>query len=313
VSSREPSIEILMATWNGGSFIEEQLASLFSQTFQDFRLSIRDDGSSDATLPIVEQYKTRYSDRVLIRRNPSRQGPCRTFALLAEESTAPYVAFCDQDDVWRPDKLELSISAMKAIEAEQGSGTPVLVFSDMMIVDDELRAIAPSLWKLGHINPDRATLGAMLVQNLVTGCTALANRSLILKGSPIPEGATMHDTWLGLTAIVFGVLHPLHETTVQYRQHGGNAVGAGRGWRSGNLLKRLRHDQPFKDRIEASRKQAENFAARYYDQLNDRQKATLRIWLESRDLPVLIRQLTLHRKGLRGTSLFNHLGFLARV
>jgi hypothetical protein len=151
------------------------------------------------------------------------------------------------------------------------------------------------------------------VQNLVTGCTVLANRSLILKGTPIPKGATMHDTWLGLIAVVFGVLHPLHEITVQYRQHGANAVGAGRGWRSGNLLKRLRNDQAFKDRIEASRRQAETLAHQYCDQLNNQQKATLRIWLESRDLPVIIRQLTLHRKGLRGTSLFNHLGFLARV
>ncbi len=311
--SPKPLIEILMATWNGERFIEGQLSSLFSQSLQDFRLIVRDDGSSDSTLDIVEQYRNRYPGRVVIRKNPSRQGPCRTFSLLLEESSSPYIAFCDQDDIWRPDKLGLSTSAMKAIEAERGSDTPALVFSDMMIVDDELRVRAPSLWKLGHINPERASLGAMLVQNLVTGCTALANRSLIFKASPIPEGATMHDTWLGLIAVAFGVLQPLHETTIQYRQHGGNAVGAGHGWRSGNLLKRLRHDRPFKDRIEASRKQAEIFVDRYSDQLNDQQKATLRIWSESRDLPLIIRQLTLHRKGLRGTSLFNHLGFLARV
>jgi glycosyltransferase involved in cell wall biosynthesis len=313
VNSAERKIEILMATWNGERFIEEQLSSLFSQTFGDFRLIVRDDGSSDSTLAIVEQYRTLYSDRVVIRKNSSRQGPFRTFSLLLEESSSPYVAFCDQDDFWRPNKLELSISAMKAIEGEQGSGTPVLVFSDMTLVDEELRVIAPSLWKLGHINPDRASLGAMLVQNLVTGCTVLANRSLILKGSPIPQGATMHDTWLALIAVVFGVVQPLHETTVQYRQHRANAVGAGRGWRSGNLLKRLLHDQPFKNRIEASRRQAEIFAERYGNQLNEQQKATLRIWSQSRDLPVLIRQLTLHRSGLRGTSLFNHLGFLARI
>ena len=313
MNSPEPVIEILMATWNGERFIEEQLSSLFSQSFQDFRLIVRDDGSSDSTPDIVEQYRIRYPDRVVIRKNPSRQGPCRTFSLLAEESSAPYVAFCDQDDVWRRDKLELSIAAMKAVEAERGAGTPVLVFSDMAIVDDELRVIAPSLWTLGRINPDRASLGAMLVQNLVTGCTALANRSLILKASPIPQGATMHDTWLGLTAVVFGILQPLHETTVQYRQHGGSVVGAGGGWRAGNLLKRLRHDQPFKDRIEASRKQSEVFARQYCNQLSGQQRTTLTAWSQSRYLPAVIRQLTLHRNGLRGTSLFNHLGFLARV
>ncbi|MGC1373944.1 MAG: glycosyltransferase family 2 protein [Candidatus Sulfotelmatobacter sp.] len=311
--SIEPEIEVLMATWNGARYVEGQLDSLFSQTTQNFRLVVRDDGSSDSTLCIVERYKARYPDRVAIRKNPSRQGPCRTFSLLAEESVAPYVAFCDQDDVWRPDKLELSVSAIKAIEAERGAETPVLAFSDMEIVDDGSQVIAPSLWRLGHINPDRATLGAMLVQNLVTGCTVLANRSLILKGSPIPEGAVMHDTWLGLTAVVFGVVHPLRETTVQYRQHGGNAIGAGRGWRSGSLLKRLRHDQAFKDRIEASRRQAQVFTSRYGNELTKQQNDTLAIWSHSRNLPVLLRHWTLHRNGLRGTTFFNHLGFLVRV
>lgn len=313
MTTREPKIDVLMATWNGARFLEEQLKSLFRQTFQDFRLMVRDDGSTDSTLQIVEKFRSRYSDRVLVETNSSRKGACRNYSLLIAESTASYVAFCDQDDNWRPDKLELSIAAMKRVEAAEGCDTPVLVFSDMAIVGDELQMIAPSLWRLAHVNPERATLGSMLVQNLVTGCTALANRSLIVKGSPIPEEATMHDTWLGLVAVVFGVLAPLHETAVQYRQHQNNTMGAGRGWWSGNLLKRLRNDQPFKQRIEASRRQSLIFLTRYMDQLTTQQKKTLAVWAHSQHLPAFVRHWRLHRNGLRGTTVFNNLGFLARV
>ena len=98
---------------------------------------VRDDGSSDSTLQIVEQYRSRYSDRVIVRKNLSRQGACRTFSLLAEESAAPYVAFCDQDDIWRADKLELGYAAAKQVEAEHGVHTPVLVFSDMELIGED--------------------------------------------------------------------------------------------------------------------------------------------------------------------------------
>ena len=302
-----------MATWNGARYIAEQLDSLFAQTVQNFRLIVLDDGSSDSTLCIVEQYRARYPDRVVIRKNPNRQGPCRNFSLLTGESNAPYVAFCDQDDVWRPEKLELGISAMKAIEAEAGTETPILVFSDMAVVDERLNVIAPSLWKLGHINPAKASLGAVLAQNLVTGCTSMANRSLIQKARPIPNDAVMHDWWLALVAVVFGVVYPLYQSTVLYRQHAGNLVGAGTGWKNLGLLKRLRYDRNFKERIEGSRKQSESFARQYWAELTENQKSTLAVWSGSRTLPPLIRQFTLHRKGVRGTTWFNHLGFLVRV
>src|ERR1017187_5754553 len=92
MSSSAAEVEVLLATWNGERFIEEQLESLFRQTFQNFRLIVRDDASTDSTLEIVERYGSRYPGRVVVYVNPSRQGPCRTFSLLAENSVAPYVA-----------------------------------------------------------------------------------------------------------------------------------------------------------------------------------------------------------------------------
>jgi glycosyltransferase involved in cell wall biosynthesis len=313
VSPLSAEIDVLMATWNGARFIGQQLESLFRQTFQDFRLIVRDDGSSDSTLQIVEQYRCRYSDRVIVRTNLSRQGACRTFSLLAEESSAPYVAFCDQDDVWREDKLELGYTAAKHVEAEHGVHTPVLVFSDLELVGEDSKILAPSMWKMKHVNPHRASLGTMLVQNLVSGCTVLGNRSLLVTGIPIPHGAIMHDFWLGLVAAAFGILHPLNETTVRYRQHQNNTLGAGSGWRITNALKRLVRDPGFRNGIEASRRQSRNFADRYAGQLSAQQKEILQAWSKSQELPALVRQWTLYRNGLRRTSLLNNLGFLARV
>lgn len=302
-----------MATWNGAQFIGQQLDSLFRQTFQDFRLIVRDDGSSDSTLQIVEQYRCRYSDRVTVRTNLSRQGSCRTFSLLAEESAAPYVAFCDQDDVWREDKLALDYTAAKHVEAEHGVHTPVLVFSDLELIGEDSEILVPSMWKMKHVNPHRASLGTMLVQNLVSGCTVLGNHSLLVTGMPIPHGAIMHDFWLGLVAAAFGILHPLNETTVRYRQHQNNTLGAGSGWRITNALKRLVRDPGFRNGIEASRRQSRSFADRYAGQLSAQQKEILQAWSKSQELPALVRQWTLYRNGLRRTSLLNNLGFLARV
>ena len=313
MSSSTAEIEVLLATWNGERFIQEQLDSLFRQTFQNFHLIVRDDASTDSTLEIVEAYRSQYSDRIIVNANQRRMGACRTFGRLAKDSVAAYVAFCDQDDIWREDRLAVGIATAKKIEAEHGIDTPVLVFSDLSLVGQDNQILSPSMWKLKHINPGRVNLGALLVQNLVSGCTILANRSLLLRAMPIPEGAVMHDFWLGLVAAAFGVLCPLHEATVRYRQHQGNAIGAGSGWNAADALERISGDQRFKEGIEASRRQSQTFANRYANQLTTQQKATLEAWSHSQDLPAVVRQWTLYRNGLRRTSLLNNLVFLARV
>jgi glycosyltransferase involved in cell wall biosynthesis len=311
--SSSAEIEVLLATWNGERFIEEQLESVFRQRFQNFRLIVRDDLSTDSTLEIVERYRSRHPDRVVVSLNKCRMGPCRTFSLLAENSVTPYVAFCDQDDIWREDRLAIGLAAAKSIEADHGIHTPVLVFSDLTLVGPDNQMLAPSMWKMKHVNPRRASLGTMLVQNLVSGCTILANRSLLLHAVPIPEGAVMHDFWLGLVAAAFGVLHPLYEATVRYRQHQGNAIGAGNSWRTVDALKRLTVDEQFKEGIDASRRQSRVFASRYASQLSAQQENTLEAWTRSQDLPAVLRQWALYRNGLRRTTLLNNLAFLVRV
>jgi len=308
-----PEIDVLMATWNGSRFIEQQLESLFQQTFQNFRLIIRDDASSDSTLQRIERCRSDQPDRVLVRQNSTRQGACRTFSLLAEESDAPYFAFCDQDDVWRPDKLELELHSAKRIESEYGGHAPVMVFSDMELIGPDNERLAGSMWKMKHMNPRRATLGTMLVQNLVTGCTVLGNHSLLRHGLPIPEEAFMHDFWLGLVAAAFGVLVPMDKITVGYRQHELNAMGAGNQPQLLEAIKRLFSDPAFAQGLAKSRRQASKFAEVYGDRLSEHQMDILRTWSKSDDMPPVLRHWTLYKNGLRRTGLLNNLGFLARV
>ena len=134
-----------------------------------------------------------------------------------------------------------------------------------------------------------------------------------MQGLPIPEEAFMHDFWLGLVAAAFGVLVPVDETTVGYRQHEHNTIGAGSGLQFGNALKRLFSDSAFSKGIAKSRRQAKKFSDHFASQLSEEQMDVLQTWSRSKDLPPGVRQWALYRNGLRRTRFLNNLGFLARV
>jgi len=308
----EGEIDVLLATCNGAQFLEQQLDSLFSQTFQNFHLIVRDDCSDDSTLDIVERFRSRYSDSVEIHRNALRQGACRNFSLLTQQSVAPYFAFCDQDDIWHPHKLELSLAAMKTIEQRHGTDTPAIVFTDVAIVNEGAEIISPSLWQAMRVVPERLTFGSELVQNLVTGCTVLGNRSLLKLGSPVSADAYMHDYWFGLVATAFGVVCPLRNVTANYRQHCNNAIGAKYRSPAGKIAQ-LWSDPALKEYMAASQKQARGFASRYASILKVEHKTTLEAWSGAQRHPVPFRQWELYRHGLRRTSFLNNLGFMLRA
>jgi glycosyltransferase involved in cell wall biosynthesis len=231
-------IDVILATYNGAPFLSEQLESLFRQEGVKLGIRVRDDGSTDGTVSILEKYAQRYPDRITIHRGLDRLGGKGSFAWLLDRSHASYVAFCDQDDVWESHKLRTLLNRMHALEKLHGRETPLMVHSDLAVVDDRLQSIDPSFWRYSGIDPTRVTLGQVLVKNPVTGCALLANRALVEKARPIPDEATMHDHWLALTAVLFGKIDSVYEPLVRYRQHGKNTVGAqAYGWR--NVLGRV--------------------------------------------------------------------------
>lgn len=225
-------IEVLLTTYNGQAFLAEQIDSVLAQEGVDLRVLARDDGSSDDTIEILERYARDYPGRVNILRSPGRLGGPKSFGWLLDQANAPYVAFCDQDDVWVSCKLRKLLERMQILENKLGKDMPLLVHSDLGVVDRSLQPIHASFWSYSGIDPARQELQQILVKNTVTGCAMLFNRALVKRSLPIPEEAAMHDHWLALVAAAFGHIEAVSESLVSYRQHGNNAVGAqAHGWR----------------------------------------------------------------------------------
>lgn len=225
---KKKKVAILLSTYNGEKFIRNFIDSILSQTYKDFILFVRDDGSIDGTMHIINQYADRYCNVELLR-SSGNKGSMQSFSDLSEYVSSnydfAYYMFADQDDVWLPGKIQCSLDKMEDMIREHGN-IPLLVHTDLKVVDRDLNLISKSFWKYQHINPDLDGLNRLIMQNIVTGCTILFNRELAQISFPIPNGAIMHDWWLALVASAFGKIDYIHEPTILYRQHPKNALGA---------------------------------------------------------------------------------------
>ncbi|GFE62134.1 hypothetical protein AOG2_27220 [Geobacter sp. AOG2] len=221
-----------MSTFNGSSFIADQIRSIQCQTFTNWVMIVRDDGSTDETLDIVKNFAADDERIQIVTDNrPSRLGPKASFGALmerAQDMHAHYYCFADQDDVWHSDKIASSLERLKKIEADTGADVPVLVYSDLQVVTKDLVEISPSFYAYQGIRTgEEPPFHTLLVQNHIVGCSMMFNRSLLEMATPVPEQAYMHDWWVAICARVRGIVSFLDEPTVKYRQHGGNSAGAG--------------------------------------------------------------------------------------
>jgi GT2 family glycosyltransferase len=221
---------IALATFHGARYLPAQLDSLAAQTFPDFSILARDDGSFDDTRPTLVAAARRDPRIEIFEDEAERLGAAGNYGRLLDAAFARGAErffLCDQDDVWRPDKVEKQMAALDAAETEFGRQTPLLVHTDLEVAGRDLETIHPSFLKYQGLRHEAAEpLRTLCVQNFATGCTMLANRALIERALPIPEEAVMHDWWLAIVAAATGKLLFLPEATVRYRQHGGNRLGA---------------------------------------------------------------------------------------
>lgn len=222
-------VDILLATYNGAIYLQDQLRSLLAQTYYNYRVLVHDDGSSDATLDVIRRMRPQFGGRlVLIEDDLVFGGASANFGHLMSHSNADgnadWIAFCDQDDVWLPNKLAVLVKAIEALE-KRAPGQPCMVFSDLCVVDARLNVIHSSFWAYERIDPANCTLRHLLNRNIVTGCALLANRRLLEVASPVPAAAVMHDWWCALLA-TSGLIAHVPECLVLYRQHANNRLGA---------------------------------------------------------------------------------------
>ena len=292
-------IAILMAAYNGEKYISEQLDSLLGQSRNDFILHIREDCSTDGNWKIIREYENRYQERVRAAKNNRNSGGVKhNFIGMMAEIKDDYVMLCDQDDVWLPDKVEKSIANLKAMEAEYGKEMPLLVHTDLQVVDENLGVIAPSFRAMMKAGYDRTGLRHFVIQNMLSGCTIAYNRALAGLINAEPEYLIMHDWWLGLVAAAFGKIGYLDEQSVLYRQHGRNEIGARDVRTISYKLHKLTHGAEVRKSLAQTYEQAVSFLRLYGPLLTDSQKALLSAYIQIPIHTKIVRFIMINRLGV---------------
>lgn len=221
-------VDILMATYNGEAFVEAQIRSIISQSYSDWRLLIRDDGSEDNTLHILQSLAKGDQRIHIIPNQGARLGVAHNFIHLASRSTAPYCMFCDQDDIWFPNKVEKMLSEIHHLD----NTIPQVVYSNAQLWNAEQGVLAEK-----NTLTYPTTLRQMLFLNTgIQGAAAIFNREMCkLLSQPLSTYA-MHDHVLLLAGICFGQVHYIHLPLMYYRQHDKNLTGNAPGSMSKKLL-----------------------------------------------------------------------------
>lgn len=220
-------IAVLLATYNGGKYLCELLDSLLKQTYPKLKIYIHDDGSSDETVSVIDEYQAKYPCKIQTLNYPPTGSSCANFMSMLTHIAEPYVMFCDQDDVWLPEKTETVFHEMQRIEAENPN-KPCLVFSDLYVVDSELKIISDSFMRYSDRDPHRTDYRSILMQNVAPGCTMILNRELVTRAERCRDITKigMHDIWVILIAALEGKVSYVDMPLIYYRQHQSNVVGA---------------------------------------------------------------------------------------
>lgn len=255
---------ILLATYNGVKYLREQVESLYRQTYTEWTLYVSDDGSTDGTIELLAEYERTKKNFVVLRRREGEKergtgdsikqrkgGAKENFLWLLEQVDADYYFFCDQDDIWREDKMAVEMERMlkeqnvqspivgeaSAIQAQlktaesQHESTkfkPMVVFSDLYVTDAQMNVMCESFHHYSGIRPQLInSFNEAGGVNHVTGCTMLINRMAKACVKLPATAAAMHDSWVTLCVLkAGGTLAYVQQPLVYYRQHGGNTLGA---------------------------------------------------------------------------------------
>lgn len=296
-----PTIEIGLTTYNSEAYLPALLDSIFAQTRQDFTLLVGDDDSTDGTRDIVERYSKLHPGRIVqLPSDGRRRGIVANFDRVLSHAEADYVFLCDHDDVWLPHKLERSLEAMRALEAEHPPGTPLLVHTNLVVAGPDLEILSESFFDYAGVDPRRNEPVQLLLANVVTGCTTVINRPLRLQARPIPVEAIMYDHWLALVAATTGAIAFIDDPTVLYRQHDSNAIGANAP-RTRTLPQRVYGTLISRERervLKRYSQQAAVLLSRLGERMSPRQRAATETLARLWDTPRLGRFAALRRCGL---------------
>lgn len=303
-------VTIIMATYNGEKFVGEQIDSILSSTYKEFELHIYDDGSKDSTRDILRQYEKLSPDKIKVFHNENNLGVILNFLQAVRRTTSDYIMLCDQDDVWKSDKIAITLNKMRKMEAQMGKDIPLAVFTDAIVVDQNLNILHNSFIKSGYLNPHKTDLPHLLMENKMIGCTTMMNAYLrkILHEHEIPRQARYHDWWIALIATAFGGIGYLDRGTLYYRQHGGNIVG------NTSFLtyfkNRITTLKIQKDAINALQKQADDFLVIYGEVLSEEDKNMIGRFANLHNVNGIARRIQILRYGYLKTGVIRNIGLI---
>jgi len=237
---RDKHVIILMATYNGSKYLPQQLDSILAQSYDNWRLLIRDDGSGDETLNILKDYQKKDTRISILDNQGKKLGVIGNFfELIKSAPESDYYALSDQDDYWYPQKLEHAVACLEQNMSDKMK--PLLYCGAKEIADENL-----NVQEISSFHHPKLTWQSALVENLCTGCTCVFNNTLRkLAVAYTPKRCVMHDWWLYLLAVGLGEVWYDEKAYIKYRQHGNNVCGdINSGWR----LLRYRIQQLFAKR-----------------------------------------------------------------
>lgn len=272
-------VDILLSTYNGEKYLKQFLFSLKNQTCKDFRLLIRDDGSSDSTLQILSEFVAGNNIKTEFCNNTGTHlGVDRSYEALLKMSTAGYVMFADQDDIWHDDKVSKMLQYIQQAEKEHRE-TALLLFSDLTVCNAQGEKLAASFVKYQRISPFRNKVSHLCVQNNVTGCATIINSALRDKlRYPFSENIVCYDWHLALLAASTGKIIFVPEQHADYRKHTSNVFGPQKYSLKTCLSLLCTGKKALHERLLRSQKQADDFLLQYNDIISDDSRLLLEYW-----------------------------------
>ena len=226
-------VDILLATYNGDKYLEEQIQSIISQTYSDWCLLIHDDGSCDNTLVIIEKYSSTDSRIILIDDKITGLGVAKNFIHLLNFSNAEFVMFCDQDDIWLDNKISIMLNAI----TKKDNQIPQAIFSNSYLWNDAVVIISNK----NTLTYPRKLEELLFLNTGIQGAAAIFNeKTRVIMQIPLSHYA-MHDHVLVLVAMVFGEIDYINVPLMYYRQHDENVTGKAPGSILNKLLLLSKH------------------------------------------------------------------------
>jgi len=214
MENKNPTVAVVVATYNGATYLRQQLESIVQQTYKPSQIIIVDDDSLDDTLQVANNFAAHHPE-VMVVQNETRLGYIKNFEKGMLIATASYVALSDQDDIWMPHKLETLLANI---------GDQMLAYSDSELIDANGQLLNQKMSsiknQLAYHTPIMYAIGAW-----APGHAMLFKKELVDKAAPFPALVT-HDFWLGFVATCYSRVVYVNEPLVHYRQHTQNAIGA---------------------------------------------------------------------------------------